>query len=361
MKALRINLIIAGLVLLLALTGCRPWVIFNQSNTTNWITIDADNNAGQTFVAEFAGLQAVDFYLKPASPGEGSLAMHLRLDPEATTDLAVVKLPIIEIDSSKVYRFDFPTLKNSNDQYYFAFLTVEGNGSVEVGAGPTEAYQNGSAYQNGQPVGAQLAFHLEYDRLAVLTGISLEVLGWLVVLCAGSLALVIPGWAILSVFWRGWERLSTFEKLPLSIATSLAFYSLFVLFTFLVHLNLGKWYVWLPVTAGAVVLVLKNLNRTKKQKHDQDRSEGTKNEWPSIWINASLIIILVLITLTRFWAVRGLEQPMWNNSLHHTTVTQLILDHQGLFSSWLPYAAYQSYSMHFGFSLMASILAWLLE
>jgi hypothetical protein len=167
----------------------------------------------------------------------------------------------------------------------------------------------------------------------------------------------------LSSLWKGWRELSGFEKLPLSIGVSLALYTFFVLATFLIHLQLGRWYAWLPIIIGMTVLVWGNRQQlakytsTIKLPHSGMSLKIRKN--PSFWMNVCLIILLSLIFFSRFWAVRGLNIPMWNDSLHHTEITQLILENRGLFSSWLPYAAYKTFSMHYGFPLGAALLAWI--
>jgi hypothetical protein len=50
---------------------------------------------------------------------------------------------------------------------------------------------------------------------------------------------------------------------------------------------------------------------------------------------------------------------LWNDSLAHTMITQLILDHGGLFSSWEPYAPIGSMTYHFGFHAQAALFAWM--
>ncbi len=362
MKYRQFSLIFTGLVILFLLTGCSPWIVTDQGSTDQWITINSGNSIGQTFVAEFSGLQAVHLLLKPQVPGTGILTMHLRSDPSSLTDLATVKISLPEINSQRSYRFDFPQITQSNNQYYYAFLNIDGEGSVDVGSGPADVYQNGAAYQNHEPVEAQLTFSLEYDREALFVEIVRQLAQWLMICLVSILLFTIPGWALMSLVWRSWKELSGFEKLPLSIGVSLAFYILFVLVTYLIGLQLGRWYSWIPVIIGLIVIVWRNRHNFSINKSIGDSPRDgakEKDNKHSFWPDLGLIIILGLIFLARFWAMRGLDQPMWNDSLHHTEITQLILDHQGLFSSWLPYAAYKTFSMHYGFPLGAALLAWI--
>ncbi len=363
MKYRQLFLVFIGLVTFLLLTSCSPWAVVSQVSTDQWMTISPGNSIGQTFVADYSGLNAIYFLLKPQLSGTGTLIMHLRSTPTSSIDLTTVAIAVQQIDSQKYYRFDFPKITQSNSQYYYAYLTIEGEGVSRAGSGAAASYQNGAAYQNNAPIEAQFVLNLEYDRAIVLLGIAQQYMQWMVISLVGLLLFTIPGWTLLRFFWRGWNELSGFEKLPLSIGVSLAFYTLFVLATYLFHIQLGAWYAWLPIGIGVFVLMWGNRHEIGKfisvnKSPHSDPARKVRNN-PIFWTDVCLIIILGLIFLVRFWAVRGLDQPMWNDSLHHTTITQLLLDNQGLFSSWLPYAAYKTFSMHFGFPLGAALLAWI--
>ena len=363
MKYRLLILIFIGLVTSLFSAGCTPWVVNNQGSTDQWMILDQENSIGQTFVADYSGLQAVYFLLKPQTTGNGTLTMHLRSSAISTTDLAVAVIPIQEIASQNSYRFNFPKIPQSSDQYYFAYLSLDGDGSIALGSGPAESYHYGSGYLNQEPIEGQLTFSLDYDRGQLILGIAQQAVQWFLIFAIGLLLFTIPGWALLSVFWRGWKELFGFEKLALSIGVSLAFYTLFVLATYSLHLQLGRWYAWSPIIIGMIIILLRNLQRYKKSpstnKLPRESIFQLIRNNPNFWPDVCIILILLLIFFSRFWATRGLDQPMWNDSLHHTEITQLILENQGLFSSWLPYAAYKTFSMHYGFPLSAALLSWI--
>ena len=363
MKYRLLFIIFISLVASLLLTSCSPWVVLNQGSHDQWLTLNSSGSIGQTFVTEYSGLQAVYFMLAPQYPGNGTLTMHLRSDPASTIDLASVQFPISKINSLRFYRFEFPYLEGSSNHYYYAFMSVDGEGSVEVRSGPADTYQNGAAYQNHEPIEAQLAFKLDYDRIEGIKGVIRELLIWIIICIGGFLLFIIPGWAFMSVLWRGWRDLSWFEKIPLAIGVSIVLYVFLVLITYLLQIQLGRWYAWLPIIFGVMIIVWQNRpSRSKNKQVDaQDQVEIKKlgNNMSTLWLDICLIIILGLIIITRFWAMRGLEQPMWNDSLHHTEITQLITEQQGLFSSWLPYAQFESFRLHYGFPLAAALLGWI--
>jgi hypothetical protein len=78
----------------------------------------------------------------------------------------------------------------------------------------------------------------------------------------------------------------------------------------------------------------------------------------SFWPTLALLILAAMIFARRLAAVGALEAPLWGDSYHHTMITQLMLDHGGLFSSWEPYVPYRSLTVQFGFPLAAALYAW---
>ena len=72
-----------------------------------------------------------------------------------------------------------------------------------------------------------------------------------------------------------------------------------------------------------------------------------------------LAYVLVLSLGSRLWSVRDLVIPNWWDSVHHTVIVQLFLDHGGLFTAWEPYAPLTSFTYHFGFHAAVASLSWL--
>jgi hypothetical protein len=73
-----------------------------------------------------------------------------------------------------------------------------------------------------------------------------------------------------------------------------------------------------------------------------------------------MLLLLAMVFATRLIVVRTFEAPLWADSYHHTMITQLIVDHGGLFQSWAPYAELQSLTYHFGFHTQMAVLHWLI-
>ena len=157
--------------------------------------------------------------------------------------------------------------------------------------------------------------------------------------------------------------LQFFEKLGLAAGASLPIYPILMLWTNLVGLNSGKLYAWAPLSLSIVYLLWKTI-----RQHYQDRNLKPSKKFalsdlfhpnPSTWLNIALMLILAILILTRIWAIRSLEIPLWGDSYQHTVIAQLLVDNQGLFKSWQPYAENLTFSYHFGFHSLVAVFHWL--
>jgi len=331
------------------------------------LTLAAGKTLGQTFVARQAGLAGVEVFLYPGAAGEGQIVFHLRPEAQSAEDLASDSFPLASISAPGYYRFTFSLQPNSRQRYYYAEWSVSGAGSARFSRAEGGAYLDGALYQDTAPEDAQMAFRLVYDPQASLLGwarVGLEWLGWLIV---GGLLFVLPGWAVLRLLWPVANRASGAEQWTLSIGVSLALYPLLLLWTDLLGLRLGAIYAWGPAVFGLATLVWHWRDwRGFREKAGHPESEvsdfGRNQAIPRsafFFPNVALLVIIGLIFFARFWTARNLEGPMWGDSVQHTVIAQLLLDHGGLFNSWQPYTPYASLTNQFGFSALAAVFAWL--
>ena len=344
--------LICGLLLLLS--GCAPLVQNDQPSRTGWVPLAAGQTVGQTFTARFQGLQGINFHLSPDQPGDGviQLTVHSRTaNPEV---LATSQLPLKQLTSPGWYRFNFPPIQNSNQQEYELTLDLAGSGSARVAKGPGESYLEGALSQNGTPVDAQAAFRLAYDRGQAFMGLAGEGLSWLLYLLAAALLFFLPGWALLALALPGWSERAWTEKLGLAGGLSLAIYPVLFLWTYILGLHLGKFYAWLPPLIGAAILIWLYIRKPDK------RLFRVKNPgWDNLLPDLAFAAILLLLIFSRLWPIRGLTAPLWGDSLQHTMIAQLLVDHNGLFTSWAPYAELVTFTYHFGFHSFVAVFHWL--
>jgi hypothetical protein len=170
---------------------------------------------------------------------------------------------------------------------------------------------------------------------------------------------VLPGWALLKGLWKELNDFGWVEKTALSAGVSLAITPLFFLWTNLAGLHLGAGYAWLPGIAALIALLWMNRNRIKSIQFSWPLWQKKPLLSANFLANATLVVVLVAVFFVRLWSVRNLDLPMWGDSYQHTVITQLMLDHGGLFESWQPYAPLESLTYHYGFHADAAILGWL--
>ncbi len=188
---------------LFVLTGCSAFVDRDQVTVAPEValTLEPGHTVGQTFVARHGGLNGVEVWLEVEPGTTGRLLLHLRADPQSAADLAVATLPLEQVTAPGFYRFSFPPDHRSHGVYRYAFLELEGAGALRVGAASGEAYIDGAAYRDHEPLDAQLAFCLTYDLRGMALELGRAALEGVGLLAVAALLYLVPGYALLA--WVG--------------------------------------------------------------------------------------------------------------------------------------------------------------
>ncbi len=347
------------LVVFVLLTGCSPLVRPAQLDTGRMIALQEGQSVGQSLLANYNGLAGVDVYLAPSeafSPG-AVLHLHLKSSPDAAADLRQAALPLDQLQSAGYTSFRFSPLGVSTHQNYFIQLDVTGSGQVDLASGPGDAYLDGSLYIDGQPDEGQLAFKIAYDPLGLALGVLQEALTWLAWMLGAGFLFVLPGWALLALSLPRWKHLIWAEKLGLSAGVGAALYPLLFLWTGALGLHLGALYAWLPgLLAGGYL--------AWRSRFWKLRPRGRSlliRAWrsPAFWPDAILVLVIILVFFIRFWAIRGLDAPLWGDLVQHTAIAQLLVDHGGMFQSWQPYTPFTTMTVQYGVSTAAAVWKWL--
>lgn len=354
MKLLRVVLLLASMALLLA--GCSAFVDQDQVRVVSEasVLLETGHQVGQTFVARHAGLNGVDVWLEPIA-GDGELRCDLLVDPHVEQAAATATLPLAQVTSPGFYHFSFPSRPNSHGRYCYAFLELVGDGQIRVGAGPGNAYLEGAAYRDHQPLDVQMAFRLAYDPVWILLDLGQAAISWMGLGGMAVLLYVVPGWALLAWFWPE-NPFSWAGRLGIAAGLSLAVYPVVILWTSLVGLRLGLLYAWLPVVIGLAAIIWRYQDWRPRQGWEALR-RWTRSD--ALWPDLALLAVLGLVFGVRFLVVRTLDAPLWGDSYQHTMIVQLLVDHGGLFDSWEPYAPLQTFTYHFGFHSMVAAFHWL--
>jgi hypothetical protein len=357
-----IRKLIALLTIALVLSGCTSYLSADQPAGVDLIEIQEGKVFGQSFVATHQGLEGVQFFLKPGESRQGRLFFHLRSSPEAVEDLASAEIPLHEIDQEGFYNFNFPHLTDSQHKYYYASIEMEGQGRLGIQVGPPESYLNGAAYQDGHPLEAQGKFRLAYHGPSFIWGVLSDAIAWGGIVLVGFVLFVLPGSALTDLVFNQNSKVTWVEKFSLGAGVSLAAYPLLLLWMDLSGVQAGAAFAWLPAGLGLIWLVWRGARwfralQTSKNGRWQIPDFASREGFP--WACVALTIVVILLVLTRFWAIRTVEAPMWGDSVQHAVIAQLVLDNGGLFNSWEPYAPYNSLTVQFGFPAAAAVFAWL--
>ena len=355
-----IRWVLLAVLVVLALAGCslseKGLVDADQLSWDGQSTLvlEPGQPVGQTFVARHSGLSGVDFLLLPEGGAPQTLTLHLRTDPQATTDLVTASLLLPADATTGFFHFAFPPLADSHGQYYYAFLSSETPG-VTVAQAAGEAYLDGAAYQDHEPLDAQTGFRLTYTPHYIALDLARAILGWMGLLAAAGFLFVVPGWALLA-WLLPTRRLNWAERLGLAAGVGLALYPLLLLWTDVVGLHLGALYAWLPPLLGSAALIWRYRTWRPAQGWEALRRWArSEARWPDL----TLLLLLGLVFGVRLLVVRGLEAPMWGDSYQHTMIAQLLVDNGGLFDSWEPYVPLKSFTYHFGFHTAVASYHWL--
>ncbi|MAT42521.1 MAG: hypothetical protein CL609_09285 [Anaerolineaceae bacterium] len=350
--------LIAGFVLLgIFLSGCGTMTLPVQpSIEVEPKELSTTVEYGQTFFSRENGLTAIDFYIVDViQPGEVKLELYSidNLDEPIVSTERNINLGV----KNEFVRFDFNQNIFSLNQDYYLKLSVPGEAVIDIGNSYADVYSSGAMYENANPIERQMAFRLGFNRLQVVFGLLTTFLQWLLWLGFSILLFFIPGFALYKLFWSN-NALSLGSIIGISFGIGAAIYPVLLLWMRVIGLQLHQWNIWIviiPSLIFSVYSLIKTLKHTKKTfRFNQSFFVHEKK-----WFFLAYLIIVTAIVFTRFWVIRSIEVPMWGDSYQHTMIAQLILDHGGLFQSWLPYVPYETLTVQYGFPAASAVFAWI--
>lgn len=347
-------LLLAGIFLL---PGCGSLAGLGQGTSlgSGW-HLEGDTVIGQTFLSRHAGLAGIDLFLSPQKPGAGDITLSLSRIGRPQDRSVQTRLPVHRVSHPGLYHFPFGPLPDSGHQDFFLTIKIRGEGGVRLGTAPGAAYPEGAAYQNGLAQDAQLTFQPRYHPFRLARGLAREALQWFSLLAVAFFIIVLPGWVLVTGLWPPSRALPWEVKLGLAVGAGLAFYPLLFLGTGLSGWHWGPGYAWVPPLSALALLLWR---QRKRKLSDLRPFRPTWTRSPDFWPVLSLVTAAFLVFFVRFYVVRNLSVPLWGDSVQHALISQLLVDHNGLFQSWTPYADLLSFTYHFGFHSAAANLQWI--
>lgn len=170
---------------------------------------------------------------------------------------------------------------------------------------------------------------------------------------AAAVVLLLPGLALApSVQVR--RRLGLPLVIVWALCASPALWALLLLWSARMDVVWGRATVWL-VLLGLALLAWVRLRPGGSERHKVRQGPQSGRILPP----AAAILILAIALALRFGEAEGLVAAPWVDGYHHTVITQLFLDQQGLPQDYRPYLEADGFDYHFGFHALAALLSWL--
>jgi len=334
------------------LSGCSPLSSLGQlENSDQSFFSDRNQIIGQTFTSRQNGLIGIRLFVKSTENEVIQAALRVYDSPLKNRKIIEVEKDVSTTENGEYLEFIFPYPLNSYLQDYYFEISIQSNGKVYFGGSDLFSYEDGSLYINSQPVDAQLSFIPLHDPFYLMIGLVRQGFDWVLWLLAAIYLFALPGYAILRLLikqkWEGnWQL-----KLSISLALGVSIYPILLLLEDLPGLKIGALNAYIPGALSSIYFMGKWWKSGKKINLDFIKHLSL--------ITIASLWVLFSIIFTRFWAIRALSLPMWGDSVHHTLISQLIIENGGLFNSWQPYAEMESLTYHFGFHANVAVISWL--
>jgi hypothetical protein len=143
-------------------------VVYNQpKNNIPVGEIHGDQKIGQTFVAEYNNLSAIELLLATFErKNTGEFIFHLRTDVRSEKDLFRYKGDMSKVKDNRYFRFRFPGIKDSKANKFYFFLEAprsQPGNTITVWSNSEDCYEAGKKIVDGSPSDGDLVFKTAYD------------------------------------------------------------------------------------------------------------------------------------------------------------------------------------------------------
>jgi hypothetical protein len=349
------------LLLIVLLSGCTQFVdITSLVGAQSEYVVYGSRAIGQVLVCHHAGLDGISVLMR--APVEGStVVLHLQESRDSDVDLAHAVVSLSASDEPVFTYFAIPLQRDVRERSLYLWIESPDSGvedgvwlpySILESTGP-------ALYLDDAPTAGRLSYKLHYSSIHIAEDViaRLATYGvrstWLLLLSA--LLFLLPGGATVVWLLRSGDWM---DRIVIATGISTALNALLLYLT-MTGLRLGKVVTLVFLGASACLIALR-LWLDRRQGHLKDVS--VSEIWQRFRHDPSPLVLAAVLTLVvavRVFVVRDLVAPMWGDSQQHTMIAQLIVDHDGLFDSWAPYAPLETFTYHFGFHANVALFHWL--
>ncbi|HEU5088127.1 MAG TPA: hypothetical protein VFT99_11805, partial [Roseiflexaceae bacterium] len=170
---------------------------------------------------------------------------------------------------------------------------------------------------------------------------ALQVTLTLIALCC------IPGLALVQLFWNE-DRLAWPERLAVAWGIGMGMPALLLILFHLLHLPWPGWMTWVYLGAAALALAWVQVRRSGPAEH-------TPLAPSRLFAYVMLVGLAGLALLARLFSVHDLVVGPNVDSYQHSLIATLLVERQGLFNDWAPYAPLVTFTYHYAFH---ALVAW---
>src|SRR4030042_1205860 len=288
--------------------------------------INNQTSIGQTFISRRPLLNGITIWLTSStvlveSAGDStSHSVTIRLFHSPGDNKPVFTTSILAPSSSisTPVTIQIPKQSNAPGQSYYLHLTND-SGYIQVIGRNEDAYPNGQAYLDGQPINDDIAFRLsyDYDFIALINDITQGLSNiWLVFPLL--IILWLPGWLLLE-FSGLRTRFDYGEQTSIAMGISLALIPLIMLWTTILNIKWTKSGIFVATGILITLLSIRLIQLFITSKNNKPKQEkNTASEELSIigykpkqafFGLLTLILIFLLTLLVRMIMVRDLTTP----------------------------------------------------
>ncbi|MHB0856981.1 MAG: hypothetical protein ACYC5M_05355 [Anaerolineae bacterium] len=370
--------LLIALLLVAAMFGGSLWVnpsrperdIVQERLDRASAALAPDHSVGQTFVAGRDGLSSIEVLLAVThpdrqAPPDGHILLALeRIDRPDQPPIQLFR-PAAGLQHNQTLRFDLPPTRDSRYGAYRMTLSADGEYGLGVWYSSGDAYAYGQMFENGEGRGGDLRLVTGYrytlrDALAELVALTLRHGRYLPALL---ILLFLPGLVLMLAASPRWG-LDRGSQAALALGLSVAAWPLILLWSTVLGVELAGREIWIVVGALLAVglgLAWVRVRRTRGEVREAPEgcADDAARRDPDFLPGVALALILLLTVGSRVLQVRELVAPAWVDSVHHTVITQLIVEQGGIPDTYEPYLPVADFHYHMGFHAGAAVLAWL--
>ncbi len=305
-----------------------------------------------TFLARHGGLKFIEIYLVPSPAARGVITLSLK-QADRSTDLVISQVSVTPGSPPSYYRFEFAPIASSRNQYFVASWRYDGTGDIRVPAHLAPPLSEGYIHSDETGQLYQANFRLGYNLLVLGADLAGFVLSSLSVTAALGVLLSLIGYPIVRSLAREWNIDFTGLSV-LSAVCGINLWLLVILWAHTLGLRITRDAVLLMTLGGAFAGFLVFV-------HDKGIWASPQYWFGQDWRLTCLFWTTVLGALAiRVVIGRVLVTLPGSDMYHHTLITQLFIEQEGLPSTYEPYADLTTFSYHWGFHAIAALYEWLL-